>query len=86
MNEGKTKLNGVRPDPVTPKLPITPRSQSSKEDKIEITEELLNKLFTVYNVMEVIEEWENYDNELKAHYLFNILKEIKNKHENETKK
>lgn len=49
------------------------------KEKIEISEETLHKLFKIHDVMGLLEEWEDYDAELKANYLFNILKNIRDK-------
>ena len=49
------------------------------DEKIEITENLLYKLFRLYDLMHLIEEWWDYDDDLKAHYLFNLIKEIHEK-------
>ena len=46
------------------------------DDKIEITEDTLYRLFRVYDVMSLIDEWEDYNDDLKAHYLFNLIKKI----------
>lgn len=46
------------------------------EEKIEITENMLYNLFRVYDFMHLIDEWWDYDDEMKAHYLFNLLKRI----------
>ena len=46
------------------------------EEKIEITENMLYNLFRVYDFMHLIDDWQNFDDEMKAHYLFNLLKEI----------
>lgn len=48
-------------------------------EKIEITEDTLYRLFRVYDVMHLVEEWQNYDDDLKARYLFNLIKEIHEK-------
>lgn len=46
------------------------------DDKIEVTEGKLYNLFRVYNFISLVNEWKDYDDEVKAHYLFNLLKKI----------
>lgn len=49
------------------------------DDKIEITENTLYRLFRVYDVMHLFEEWWDLDDEQKANHLFNLIKEIHEK-------
>lgn len=51
------------------------------DERIEISEKTLYNLFRAYDFMHLIDEWWDLDDELKAHYLFNLLKEIYEKKE-----
>lgn len=55
--------------------------------ELKITEQTLYNLFKIYDVMELFEEWADYDDEMKAHYLFNLLKDVRDgKYEKGNKK
>ena len=52
-----------------------------EDERIDISRRTLYNLFRVHDAMKLLREWEEFDEEYKADKLFNILIEIKEKHE-----